>query len=518
MTRQTGGPPQRSGLTGDEADARRRTRGGLPEEYLTGRDGDRGGGGDGAVVEALMHSALRGGIRRGGLQNSGLLAAAALRGALYRRRWTPPAPDRPGLAPKAVQAGVPLVRQGDAGEVARRLDLGRDEVQRVQRTAGHAEVSAVLHDDAAAWRVERQAHRTLKDAGPEPGTPLSGLWRSAADDAALLERAAPREAALIWFSASLSHDPASSAVESAAIDRIAERHPALWYSIERGIAQDPGFDGDLLSGRADKATALAGAVWNADGRPLETMEEYFAKALPWFRDKRADLNLLRDTAEAVAAAEADGLLPAGSSRAVIDEARRSVPGFSEALDRARERPEARAGGAQDDRRAALSAFDELRGMPQQERAEAAAPRAAGAADARTLNTTRMVQQDHRPVREAVDAARRPAQDTRDRQAAQGARGQRAAQDTRERRSAGRPSGRRAAAAPRPGERSAARGGTGRTRQADSHRSRLESPRGLGAAARTGASRRAAAERLTRQTRVRNRTAQIHKRRRAAAAV
>ncbi|MFW5418695.1 hypothetical protein J0910_18950 [Nocardiopsis sp. CNT-189] len=514
MTRQTGGPPQRPGLTGDEADARRRTRGGLPEGYLTGRDGDRGGGGDGAVVEALMHAALRAGIRRGGLQNSGLLAAAALRGALYRRRWTPPAPDRPGLAPETVQAGVPLVRQGDAGEVARRLDLGRDEVQRVQRTAGHAEVSAVLHDDAAAWRLERQAHLTLKDAGPEPGTPLSGLWRSAAADAALLERASPREAALIWFSASLSHDPASSAVEGAAIDRIAERHPALWYSIERGIAQDPGFDGDLLSGRADKATALAGAVWNADGRPLETMEEYFAKALPWFRDKRADLNLLRDTAEAVAAAEADGLLPAGSSRAVIDEARRSVPGFSEALNRARE--DARAGGAApDDRLAALSAFDELRGMPQRERAEAAAPRAAGAADARTLNTTRMVQQDHRPVREAVDAARRPAQDTRDRQAAQGAREQRTAQDQR---SADRPSGRGAATAPRPGERSAARGGTGRTRQQDSHRSRLESPRGLGAAARTGATRRAAAERLTRQARVRNRTAQIHKRRRAAAAV
>ncbi|GAB3480552.1 hypothetical protein [Nocardiopsis coralliicola] len=504
---------QASRLTDAKSAERRRTRG-LPESYPTGRDGDRGGGGgDSAIAEALMHSALRAGIRKGGLQNSGLLAAASLRMALYRRRWTPPSEDRPALSPKVVQAAVPLVQQGDAGEVARQLDVGREQVGRVKQTAGFTDASELLHDHWAAWRLEQQAHRTLKDSDPAPGTPLSGLWRTAADDASVLSRAAPRDTALLWFSAANSQDPASSAVESTAIDQLAERNPALWYSIERGIVQDPEFNGDLLSGRTDKATALAGAVWQADGRPMETMEEYFAKALPWFRDKRSDLNLLRDTAEAAMTAEADGRLPAGTSRALVDDARRSIPGFADAFDRARDRAEDHAAEPGARETAALSAFDELRGMPERERA-AAAPRTGfvSAADAPALAESRTVLNDFGSAQTAVGAAHQQAEEAKKHRVAKGMSGHQTSATplpeghSSERRTSGH--------AVQPGQR---KQNGSRSRQWEAHRSRVESPRRFSAVVRTRATRRAAAARLTRQTRTRNqRAAQIHRREKTAA--
>lgn len=354
----------------EEARSRRRTR----EQPTSPREGggSDSGGGPLDTADALLAAAMRTPIGRGGMTNSGWLAMASLHGHLRKRRLQSsgeaffPEAHVAG-SPALVQAALHLARGADPAAAAAALP-GADtrQVREVRDRLDFATMARVLERDLVSGNLERTAHAALQERGIDPGTPTGQSWRRALDGSDL-SKLRPRDLGALYLAAADAHGPQARQAEARIFESLAERHPQLAESLERGLARDPAFAGDPLSSRIDKNSALAGAVWQADNRPLETMEEYWVKAGPWFKDARADTNRLRDTAESVITAALDGRAPGGSVLGIIDNAKRNLPGFDdryrEGLALAQERAGTGTGSGFPQGDAVLYALDKERGFP-----------------------------------------------------------------------------------------------------------------------------------------------------------
>ena len=394
--------PNTNPLTDETAEDRRRTRGQID---ALGRSSETESGSSGSnsdFIEALLRAAMNAPFGRGGLGNSGLLAMASMYYNLRRRSQRDRGeekgrlPDEHMRSAPVAQAAVHLLGQADPRVAARELP-GADvqQLQAVQRNARFEDVEAVLHSDfLRGSTLERIARENLQEKGPDSDTPPEQLWRRGLDEPLDTSRMNAREVAMYWLSAAMSTEPGARDVQGELADALAEKHPQLWESIERGMAQDPNYVDDILSSRVDKATALAGAVWQADGRPLETMEEYWTKAVSWFKDKRADLNHLRDAAESMITAVQDGKIPIDHLNTAIDNAKQNIPGFAENYRKALDAAKTRTAGEKDafpQGDAFLDALDQARGYPvkDQPRDRAEAARTAKATASRTQDPTQM---------------------------------------------------------------------------------------------------------------------------------
>ncbi|MDE3723164.1 hypothetical protein PWG71_17365 [Nocardiopsis sp. N85] len=367
MSERTGGAGR---FKDEESESRRRTR-----ERPTGPgegSGSESGGGERDIVEALLTAAMRASIGRGGMTNSGWLAMASLHGHLRKRRLQSsgkaffPETHVAG-SPALVQAAVHLARGADPGAAAALLP-GADplRVREVRDRLDHAIVGKVLENDLASGRLETTAHTALQERGAFPGTPPEQSWRRALDGSDL-NKLRPRDLGALYVSAGDAVGPQARLSEALISKAMAGRHPQLAASVEQGIVQDEAFAGDPLSSRIDKNTALAGAVWQADNRPMETMEEYWAKAVPWFKDARAKADELRGPAASILAAALDGKIPADSVPTMIDNAKRHLPGFEEryreGLTFAERRARVGTGSGFPQGDAVLYALDKARGLP-----------------------------------------------------------------------------------------------------------------------------------------------------------
>ncbi|MFY7065177.1 hypothetical protein ACOQFV_04890 [Nocardiopsis changdeensis] len=375
----------------EEARSRRRTR-----EQPTGpreSGGSDSGGGRLDTADALLAAAMRAPIARGGMTNSGWLAMASLHGHLRRRRLQSsgeaffPETHVAG-SPALVQAALHLARGADPAAAAAALP-GADtrQVREARDRLDFATMAKALERDLVSGNLERTAHAALQEKGIDPGTPPEQSWRRALDGSDL-GRLRPRDLGALYLSAAEATGPQARQAEARVLEALAERHPQLAASVERGLVQDRAFAGDPHSARLDKNTAVAGAVWSADERPVP-MEEWLVRAVPRFKDARTDPNWRRDAAESVITAALDGRAPAGSVPALIDNARRSLPGFDaryrEGLALAEERTRAGTGSGFPQGDAVLYALDRGRDFPVNEaRQGRGAVVAAGNGDAARL--------------------------------------------------------------------------------------------------------------------------------------
>ncbi|CAL9507834.1 hypothetical protein SUDANB121_03589 [Nocardiopsis dassonvillei] len=366
MSGRTGGAGR---LKDEEAESRRRTRGRPtgPRE-TTGSDS---GGGRLDTADALLAAAMRAPIGRGGMTNSGWLAMASLHGHLRRRRLQSSgaaffAETHVAGSPALVHAALHLARGADPAAAAALLPgTSAREVREARDRLDAATMAKALERDLVSGNLERTAHTALQERGIDPGTPPEQSWRRALDGSDL-DRLRPRDLVALYASAADATGPQARQAESRVLEALAERHPQLAESVERGLVQDRAFAGDPLSSRIDKHSAVAGAVWSANERPAP-MEEWLVRAVPRFKDARTDPNWRRDAAESVITAALDGRAPAGSVAALIDNARRNLPGFDaryrEGLALAEERARTGTGSGFPQGDAVLYALDRERGFP-----------------------------------------------------------------------------------------------------------------------------------------------------------
>lgn len=391
----------RGQISGKKADELRRNRARLAALLAPAGPGS-GGAGDAEVREALLLAALGSSVGRGGLGNQGALARAALFHGLRKRGGRGGAEgffaeEHVGYAPEVAMGGLGLLRGADARVVADVLGLDVQRVREVQEAATLRDVDRALRADHRTGRIEGAARAGMGDGSPDPDTPPEHQWRRGAGGSADTAAMNPRELALHWLSAANSREPGAREAQERFFAELAEKHPQLAESMERHMLRDPHYTGSAASSRIDANSVMAGASPQADGRPLETMEEYWAKAVPWFKDHRADLNKLRDDAESLTAAVLNGRVP---GTVLVDVhanavANKSLPGFAEDhernLGRARARAAAGASGAFPQGDALLDTFDRARGYPANSLPDRAGSVAAGNAakdDLRAHDATR----------------------------------------------------------------------------------------------------------------------------------
>ncbi|GAA1449988.1 hypothetical protein [Nocardiopsis tropica] len=386
-------------ISGKKADELRRNRARLAE-LLASSGAGSGGGGDADIREALFLAAIGSSVGPGGISNSGALARGSLYHSLRKRSRQSRgeqfyAEEHVGYSPEVAMGGLGLIRRADARLVADVLGTDVQRVREVQRNTALQDVDAVLRADYRTGRIEQALREGMR--GQDPDTPPEHLWRRGLDETLDTGRMNPRELALHWLSAANSNEPGAREAQERFFDELAEKHPQLAESVERHMLRDPHHTGSAASSRIDANSVMAGASPQADGRPLETMEEYWAKAVPWFKDNRADVNKLRDDAESLSAAVLDGRVPVTVLADVRANAvaNKSLPGFGEDHDRNLERAQARvAGGAADafpPGDALLDTFDRARGYPVDSLPDRAASVAAGnavKADLRAHDATR----------------------------------------------------------------------------------------------------------------------------------
>ncbi|MFE6384897.1 hypothetical protein [Nocardiopsis dassonvillei] len=393
----------KGGLTGQKADERSRNRQRLADLVRASGAESGGGGGERDITEALLLAAMHTPFGRGGLSNSGDLSRAALHHALRRRSGQSRAEgffaeEHVGYSPNIAVAGLGLARQADPRVVSQVLGVDVQRVHDHQRDLRVQDVDRVLRADYHTGRIERAARTSMQLLDPVPDTPPEHRWRRGLDENLDVSRMNARELALNWLSAANSNEPGAREAQERFFGELAQKHPQLAESIERGMVRDPGFTGRTDSARIDANSVMAGASWQADGRPMETMEEYWAKAVPWFKDDRADLNRLRDTAESVFTASLDGRVPAAVGNELVRNAaeNRALPGFAQDYREGRELAGTRAdrGGAEVfvQGEAFLHALDKARGAPLNEgprdRAGAIAAGNAAKAELRAHDATR----------------------------------------------------------------------------------------------------------------------------------
>ncbi|MEU0236900.1 hypothetical protein ABZ234_04355 [Nocardiopsis sp. NPDC006198] len=388
-------------ISGKKADELRRNRARLAE-LLASSGAGSGGGGDADIREALFLAAIGSSVGPGGISNSGALARGSLYHFLRKRSRQSRgeqffAEEHVGYSPGVAMGGLGLIRRADARLVADVLGADVQRVREVQRNTVLQDVDAVLRADYRTGRIEQALRAGMRGQGPDPDTPPEHLWRRGLDETLDTGRMNPRELALHWLSAANSNEPGAREAQERFFAELAGKHPQLAESVERHMLRDPNHTGSAASSRIDANSVMAGASPQADGRPLETMEEYWAKAVPWFKDSRADLNKLRDDAESLSAAVLDGRVPvtvladvrAGAA------ANKSLPGFGEDHDRNLEKARARvSGGAADafpQGDALLDTLDRARGYPVNSLPDRAGSVAAGnavKADLRAHDATR----------------------------------------------------------------------------------------------------------------------------------
>jgi len=388
-------------ISGKKADELRRNRARLAE-LLTPSGPESGGGGDQEIREALFLAAISSSVGQGGLSNSGALARGSLYHSLRKRSrqsrgeqfYTE---EHVGYSPEVAMGGLGLIRRADARVVADVLGADVQRVREVQQNLKLEDVDQVLRADYGTGRIEQAARLSMQSQGPDPDTPPEHLWRRGLDETLDTGRMNPRELALHWLSAANANEPGARDAQERFFGELAEKHPQLAESMERHMLRDQNYTGSAASSRIDANSVMAGASPQADGRPLETMEEYWAKAVPWFKDNRADLNKLRDDAESLSAAVLNGRVP---GTVLVDVranavANRNLPGFGEDHDRNLEAARARASGgaanAFPQGEALLDTFDRARGYPSNSLPDRAGSVAAGnavKADLRAHDATR----------------------------------------------------------------------------------------------------------------------------------
>ncbi|MFI6575565.1 hypothetical protein ACIBFB_07170 [Nocardiopsis sp. NPDC050513] len=400
--------PGSAQLIGEEADARRRTAARFAElRKAVGSesgDGNNGsGGGNREIAEALLLAALGATVGRGGLSNAGSLSRAALHGSLHKRSsqsrgegFFPE--EHVAFSPNVSMAGLTLARQGDPRMVAQALGLDVDRVREVQRNLRIQDMDTVLRGDYDRGVIEQAARVNVWRQGPDPNTPPEQLWRRALGEDADLSGMNARELALTWLSAANSTEPGAREAQERVFDELAEKHPQVAEAIERHTRKDVNFVGDPHSARIDANSVMSAASPQANGRPMETMEQLWTRTIPTFKDPRENLDKLRDTAESLTAAVVDGRAPVTSLGELRQNAsaNKALPGFAKDYQEGRRLAQARADKGQlnafPQGDGILYALDKGRGLPVDEqprgRAEFIAAGNAVKADLRAHDASR----------------------------------------------------------------------------------------------------------------------------------
>ncbi|WAE73915.1 hypothetical protein OUQ99_01950 [Streptomonospora nanhaiensis] len=350
-------------ISGKKADELRRNRARLTE-LLTPSGPESGGGGDKDIAEALFLAAISSSVGPGGISNAGALARGSVFHFLRKRSSQSRgeqffAEEHVGYLPEVAMGGLGLLRQADARLVADVLGVDVQRVREVQANTRPQDVDEMLRADYHSGRIEQAARVSMQDQGPDPDTPPEHLWRRGLDETLDLDRMNPRELALHQLSAANSNEPGAREAENRFREKLAQEHPQLADSVDR----------HEQGSRADANSVMAGASPQADGRPLESMEQYWAKAVPWFKDNRADLNKLRDDAESVSVAVLNGALPESAMGDMYANlaANKNLPGVGENLRKnlevARARESAGAVNTFPQGDALLDTLDQARGYP-----------------------------------------------------------------------------------------------------------------------------------------------------------
>ncbi|WP_143831864.1 hypothetical protein [Nocardiopsis sp. CNR-923] len=330
-----------------------------------------GGGGNKEIAEALLLTTLGATVVRGRLSSAGYLRRAAVEGALRKRSARSRGEGFFGEAetpfsPDISMAGLSLARQADPSLVARKLGLDADRVREVQRNLRIQDMDAVLRGDYHRGVIEQAARVNVWRQGPDPNTPPEQLWRRALDEDVDISSMKDRERALIWLSAANSTEPGAREAQAKAYDELPIQ---MREAIERHTVKDINFTGDPHSARIDANSIMSAASPQANGRPMETMEQLWTRSIPAFKDPREDLGKLRDTAESLSAAVLDGRAPVNALTQVKANLmyNKALPDFTKDFEAARQRSQARADKGlgrpffQGD--GILDALDKARGFP-----------------------------------------------------------------------------------------------------------------------------------------------------------
>jgi hypothetical protein len=308
--------------------------------------GDKGGGGNKEIAEALLLAAMGAALERTGLGNKEVLGRAAVHGALRKRRaqsrgeaFFPE--ESVGYSPNVALAGVGLARRADARMVAQALGVEVARVRQVQRDLGVKEMDGVLRADYHTGVIEQAARANLWHQGPGgPETPPEQVWRLALAEGTDLSRMEPRDLAQGWLSAANSHEPGARDAQERFFEALSDKHPQIAESIERHTVKDVNFVGDPHSSRIDANSVMSAASPQANGRPMQTMEEAWNKAIPAMKDPRSDPHLWRDAIESLVTAVQDGRAPGASVLDAINGAK-GITGFAQSYDKGLKRAEAR---------------------------------------------------------------------------------------------------------------------------------------------------------------------------------
>jgi hypothetical protein len=353
-------------LTDEVAEARRITAARFAElrANMGSESGDKGGGGNKEIAEALLLAAMG---------SKEVVAKAALHGALRKRRvqsrgeaFFPE--EHVGYSPNVAMASLGLARQADARGVAQALSVDVRQVREVQRNLRIQDMDAVLRADYHTGVIEQAARANLWQQGRGgPDTPPEQVWRLALDDNVDLGRWDPRDLAQGWLSAANSHEPGAREAREKFYEAIGDNHAQAGEAIDRQIGKDVNFVGDPHSSRIDANSVMSAASPQVNGRPMQTMEEAWNKAIPAFKDPRSDPNKLRDTAESLITAAHDGKVPGAALLNMIDNAKRTFPGFTENYKKGLNTAEARVAKGDPNKfpqgDAILYALDKNRGFP-----------------------------------------------------------------------------------------------------------------------------------------------------------
>jgi hypothetical protein len=308
--------------------------------------GDKGGGGNKEITEALLLAAMGAALGRTGLGNKEVLGRAAVHGALRKRRaqsrgeaFFPE--ESVGYSPNVALAGVGLARRADARMVAQALGVEVARVRQVQRDLGVKEMDGVLRADYHTGVIEQAARANLWHQGPGgPETPPEQVWRLALAEGTDLSRMEPRDLAQGWLSAANSHEPGARDAQERFFEALSDKHPQIAESIERHTVKDVNFVGDPHSSRIDANSVMSAASPQANGRPMQTMEEAWNKAIPAMKDPRSDPHQWRDAIESLVTAVQDGRAPGASVLDAINDAK-GITGFAQSYDKGLKRAEAR---------------------------------------------------------------------------------------------------------------------------------------------------------------------------------
>jgi hypothetical protein len=336
-------------LTDEVAVARRITaaRFAALRANMGSESGDKGGGGNKEIAEALLLAAMGAALGRTGLGNKEVLGRAAVHGALRKRRaqsrgeaFFPE--ESVGYSPNVALAGVGLARRADARMVAQALGVEVARVRQVQRDLRIQDMDGVLRADYHTGVIEQAARAHLWQQGPGgPETPPEQVWRLALDEDTNLSKMEPRDLAQGWLSAANSHEPGAREAQERFFAALAERGWEIAESIERHTVKDVNYVGDPHSSRIDANSIMSAASPRANGRPMQTMEEAWNKAIPALKDPRSDLDKERDAIESLVTAVQDGRAPGSAVLNAIDSAK-GLPGLAKNYEKGLKAAEARA--------------------------------------------------------------------------------------------------------------------------------------------------------------------------------